>query len=351
VGVTSPIAVPVSVLDLAPVGSGSTAADALRASLDLVRIAERLGYHRYWVAEHHNMPGIASSAPAVLLAHLASVTERIRLGSGGVMLPNHAPLVIAEQFGMLEALHPGRIDLGIGRAPGTDPRTAAALRRSIGGLQEPDLPALLGELSGFFNGTFPADHPYRGITAVPALGNQPAIWLLGSSDYSARLAGLLGLPFSFAHHFAAANTLPALDVYRASFRPSAVLDEPYVMLGVAVLCADTHDRAAYLAKPADLSFLRLRTGRPGPFPTPEEAAAFHPTPAEKEALRSWSSSRIVGDPSEVRAALDELLVHTGADELMVTTMAHGPADRQHSYELLAELAGLPGSEPEVARAD
>jgi luciferase family oxidoreductase group 1 len=349
--VTPPIAVPVSVLDLAPVGAGSTAAAALRASLELVQVAERLGYHRYWVAEHHNMPGIASSSPAVLLAHLASVTDRIRLGSGGVMLPNHAPLVIAEQFGMLEALHPGRIDLGIGRAPGTDPRTAAALRRSIGGLQEPDLPALLGELSGFFNGSFPEDHPYRGITAVPALGNQPAIWLLGSSDYSARLAGLLGLPFSFAHHFAAANTLPALEIYRESFRPSAVLDEPYVMLGVAVLCADTHDQATYLAKPADLSFLRLRTGRPGPFPTPEEAAAFNPTPAEKEAIRSWSSSRIVGDPGEVLGDLGGLVERTGANELMVTTMAHGPADRQRSYELLAELAGLTSSGAEVARAD
>lgn len=331
---------PVSVLDLAPVGSGSTSAIALRSSLELVQTAERLGYHRYWVAEHHNMPGIASSAPAVLIAHLASVTERIRLGSGGVMLPNHAPLVIAEQFGMLEALHPGRIDLGIGRAPGTDQRTAAALRRPMGSLQEPDLPALLGELYGFFNGTFPEDHPYSGITAVPALGNQPAIWLLGSSDYSARLAGLLGLPFSFAHHFASANTLPALEVYRSSFRPSELLAEPYVMLGVAVLCADSHEQAMYLAKPADLSFLRLRTGRPGPFPSPEEAAAFNPTPSEKEAIRAWSSSRIVGDPAGVLASLSALVERTGADELMVTTMAHGLADRRRSYELLAALAGL-----------
>ncbi len=285
------------------------------------------------------MPGIASSAPAVLLAHLASLTERIRLGSGGVMLPNHAPLVIAEQFGMLEALHPGRIDLGIGRAPGTDPRTAAALRRTQS-LQEPDLPEQLGELYGFFNGTFPEDHPYRGITAVPARGNQPAIWLLGSSDYSARLAGLLGLPFSFAHHFSAANTLPALEVYRRSFRPSAELAEPYVMLGVAVLCADDHERAAYLSRPGDLAFLRLRSGRPGPFPTPEAAAAFNPTPHEKELIRSWSVSRIVGDPEEVGADLAALLDRTGADELMVTTMVHGHDDRVRSYRLLAELAGL-----------
>ena len=342
--------VPLSVLDLAAVGAGSTAAQALRASLDLVQEAERLGYHRYWVAEHHNMPGIASSAPAVLLAHLASVSDRIRLGSGGVMLPNHAPLVVAEQFGMLEALHPGRIDLGIGRAPGTDPRTAAALRRSLGGLQEPDLPALLGELYGFFNGSFPDDHPYRQITAVPAQGYQPAIWLLGSSDYSARLAGRLGLPFSFAHHFSAANTLPALGVYRESFRPSEELAAPYVMLGVAALAADTHEQAAYLSKSGDLAFLRLRSGRPGPFPTPEEAAAFHPTPHEKELIRSWSSSRIVGDPAEVLAALAALLARTGADELMVTTMVHGHDDRVRSYRLLAEIARLEPSVAEVAPA-
>jgi luciferase family oxidoreductase group 1 len=339
--VTAPaLDVPVSVLDLAPVGEGSSPAAALRSSLELVVAAERLGFHRYWVAEHHNMPGIASSAPAVLLAHLASLTTSIRLGSGGVMLPNHAPLVIAEQFGMLEALHPGRIDLGIGRAPGTDQRTAAALRRSLGGLREPDLPALLGELLGFFNGTFPDDHPYQPITAVPARGYQPAIWLLGSSDYSARLAGLLGLPFSFAHHFASGNTDAAVAIYRDSFRPSAVLDAPYVMLGTAVTCAETVERARWLARPGDLAFLRLRAGRPGPFPTPEEAEAFHPTPSEKEAIRTWTASRIVGDPDMVRAELSELVARTGADELMVTTMAHGPADRLRSFELVAELAGL-----------
>jgi luciferase family oxidoreductase group 1 len=340
----APIAVPLSVLDLAPVGEGSTPAAALRASIDLAVAAERLGYERFWVAEHHNMPGIASSAPAVLLAHLASATATIRVGSGGVMLPNHAPLVVAEQFGMLEALHPGRIDLGIGRAPGTDPRTASALRRGMGGLREPDLPALLGELLGFFNGTFPDDHPYRSITAVPALGYQPAIWLLGSSDYSARLAGVLGLPFSFAHHFAAANTDAAVAIYRESFRPSAVLAEPYVMLGVAVMCADTDERARWLSGPSDLSFLRLRSGRPGRFPTPEEAADFQPTPAEKEILRAWSSSRIVGDPDGVRSELATLVERTGADELMVTTLAHGHDDRLRSLELVAELAGLAPAE-------
>ncbi len=340
----SPIDIPLSVLDLATIGTGSNAGEALGASLDLAPLTERLGYHRYWVAEHHNMPGIASSAPAVLLAHLASVTDTIRLGSGGVMLPNHAPLVIAEQFGMLEALHPGRIDLGIGRAPGTDQRTAAALRRTTDTRRDPELPALLGELLAFFNGTFPDDHPFAKITAVPGLGHQPAIWLLGSSDYSARLAGLLGLPFSFAHHFSGGNTLPALQMYRESFEPSEVLAAPYVMLGVAVICADDDERAQWLSKPADLAFLRLRTGRPGTYPTPEEAADFNPTPGEKEAIRTWRSSRIVGDPATVRACLDDLVSRTGADELMVTTMVHGAGDRRRSFELVADVAGLDPTE-------
>jgi luciferase family oxidoreductase group 1 len=335
-----PLVVPLSVLDLAPVGEGSDPAAALRASLTLAAEAERLGYRRYWVAEHHNMPGIASSAPAVLLAHAAGVTSSIRLGSGGVMLPNHASLVVAEQFGMLEALHPGRIDLGIGRAPGTDGLTALALRRSRRGLEADDFPEQLVELIGYFDGRFPADHPFRSITAVPGLGYRPAIWLLGSSDYSARAAGLLGLPFSFAHHFAAGNTLPALEMYRRSFRSSDVLSEPYVMLGVSVVAADTDERAAYLAGSGKLAFLRLRSGRPGRYPTPEEAASYTFTPAEKEAIRAWTSSQIVGGPPTVRRGLDELLERTGADELMVTTLTHDPADRLASYRLVAEVAGL-----------
>jgi luciferase family oxidoreductase group 1 len=332
--------VPLSVLDLAPVGEGSDPAAALRASLVLAAEAERLGYRRYWVAEHHNMPGIASSAPAVLLAHAAGVTSTIRLGSGGVMLPNHASLVVAEQFGMLEALHPGRIDLGIGRAPGTDQLTALALRRSRRGLDADDFPDQLVELIGYFDGKFPEGHPFRSITAVPGLGYRPALWLLGSSDYSARAAGLLGLPFSFAHHFAAANTLPALAVYREAFRPSPDLPAPYVMLGVNVLAADTDERARYLAGSGRLAFLRLRSGRPGRYPTPEEAAAYTFTPAEKEAIRAWSGSQIVGGPETVRRGLDELIERTGADELMVTTLTHDPADRLASYRLVAEVAGL-----------
>jgi luciferase family oxidoreductase group 1 len=331
--------VPLSVLDLAVVGEGSSPAQALRGSVDLIREAEALGYRRYWVAEHHNMPGIASSSPPVLLAHLAAASSTIRVGSGGVMLPNHSPLVVAEQFGMLEALHPGRVDLGIGRAPGTDPVTARALRRSAAPLGADDFPQQLGELLAFFDGSFPEDHPYRAITAVPGLGYRPKLWLLGSSDYSAQAAGWLGLPFSFAHHFASANTLPAMAAYRETFRPSAELDRPYVMLGVAVVCAETDERARWLAGPGALAFLRLRSGRPGRYPTPEEAAEYTFTPQERRVLDGWRSAHVIGDPDTVRDRLAELVERTGADELMITTMTHGPADRLRSYRLVAEAVG------------
>jgi luciferase family oxidoreductase group 1 len=254
------------------------------------------------------------------------------------MLPNHTSLVVAEQFGMLEALHPDRIDLGIGRAPGTDAITARALRRSMHALSVDEFPQQLGELFGFFTGNFPAEHPYRQITAVPGLGYQPAIWLLGSSDYSAEVAGLLGLPFSFAHHFAAANTLPALDAYRRNFRPSAVLERPYAMVAVSVLCADDDERAERLAKPGAVSFVRRRTGRPGPLPSPEEAADYQFTPFEREAVRSWTSTHIVGGPERVGAGLQELVDRTAADELMITTMVYDHADRLRSYELVSQLA-------------
>jgi luciferase family oxidoreductase group 1 len=318
-----------SVLDLAPVASGSTVAAALRNSLDLAQHVERLDYLRHWVAEHHNMPGIASSAPAVLIAHLASVTSTLRVGSGGVMLPNHQPLVIAEQFGMLEALHPGRIDLGIGRAPGTDPVTAHALRRSMDPSAD-ELPTQLAELHAFFAGTYPR------ITAVPGAGQSPAIWLLGSSDFSARLAAQLGLPFSFAHHFMPHNTLAALDIYRRHFQPSPTLPEPYAMIGVAAVCADSDDHARWLHGPAKLSFLRLRTGRPSTFPSPEEAAAYDYAPDEREFIDNWTASHIVGSPETVRERLLDLQQRTGADELMLTTNVHDHADRLHSSTLIAD---------------
>jgi luciferase family oxidoreductase group 1 len=324
--------IPLSVLDLASVPDGSTSGDALRATLQLAKHTEQLGYHRFWVAEHHNMPGIASSAPAVLIGHIATVTERIRVGSGGVMLPNHAPLVVAEQFGMLEALHPGRIDLGLGRAPGTDPHTAHALRRSPAPLSADDFPEQLSELVDYFT-----PQARRSITAVPAEGNQPPVWLLGSSGYSAQLAGMLGLPFAFAHHFSAENTLPALSLYRQHFRPSAELAKPYAMVAASVIAAETDERARWLAGPGALSFLRLRSGRPGLMPTPEEAAEYPYTPAEQYMIDSRLSSSIIGGPDTVERGIEKLLAETEADELMIVTMVHDPADREKSYELVAGL--------------
>jgi luciferase family oxidoreductase group 1 len=321
--------VPLSVLDLAPIGTGSTATEALATSTALVRLAEELGFRRYWVAEHHGMPGIASSSPSVLIAHLAAVTDRIRVGSGGVMLPNHPPLVVAEQFGTLDALHPGRIDLGIGRAPGTDPRTARALRRGVDALGADDFPEHLAELLAYFRGEGP-------VTAVPATGQAPAVWLLGSSGYSAQLAGLLGLPFAFAHHFSAENTLPALELYRRMFRPSDVLDRPYAMVAAAVLCAPDDAQARRLALPSALQNLALRQGRPGPVPTPEDAAAYPYSAEERRFVEQRLGGQVIGSPETVRAGVADLVERTGVDELMVVTSTHAGADRLRSYRLLAQ---------------
>src|SRR5580698_2030000 len=315
-----PSSVPLSVLDLAPVPSGGNAAEALRATTDLAQHVERLGFNRFWVAEHHNMPGIASSAPPVLIGHIADATSKIRVGSGGVMLPNHVSLVVAEQFGMLEALHPGRIDLGIGRAPGTDQVTAAALRRSPEALSADDFPDQLMDLLGFFTGRWPEGHPFAQITAVPGRGYQPAMWLLGSSGYSAQLAGLLGLPFAFAHHFSAVNTLPALALYRQHFRPSEVLERPYAMVAAAVVCAETDERARFLAGSGALSFLRLRQGHPGAVPSPEYAAAYPYSEVEQAFIADRQATQIIGAPQAVSAGLASLLEATAADELMLTTM-------------------------------
>lgn len=315
-------------LDLATVAEGSTPARALAETTELARAAERLGYRRFWVAEHHGMPAVASSAPAVVVAHLAAATATIRVGAGGVMLPNHSPLVVAEQFATLEALHPARIDLGLGRAPGTDRLTARALRRSAD-LGADRFPDDVVEVIGYLDGT--ASHP----RAVPGAGYRPEIWLLGSSLFSAGLAGLLGLPFSFAHHFSPVHTEPALTRYREVFRPSAVLAEPRAMVAVAVVCAASDDEARWLAGPAALSALQLRTSRLGPLPSPETAAAYRYTDAERDLVESVTATHVVGDPSTVRRGLEELVARTGADELMVTTRVHGPADRVRSFELLA----------------
>ncbi|MFI8307500.1 LLM class flavin-dependent oxidoreductase [Streptomyces sp. NPDC085927] len=345
--------VPLSVLDLVTVGAGQTASDALRTSVELARFAEARGFHRHWVAEHHSMPGVASSSPAVILAHLAAYTERIRLGSGGVMLPNHAPLVIAEQFGTLEAMAPGRIDLGLGRAPGTDGATAAALRRSDR-LNEgaDDFPQQLAELIRFLDDDFPDGHRYRRIHAVPGpvqatspggvqSPHRPPVWLLGSSGFSARLAGMLGLPFAFAHHFSAQNTIPALDLYRESFSPSDVLDEPYALIGVSALASEDGNEARRQVLAAALNMVRLRTGRPGLVPTPEEAEAHPFSPVEQDFVDSWNANVVHGTPDEVRAGLDDLQKRTGADELMITANAHSGDVRLRSYELIADAYGLP----------
>jgi luciferase family oxidoreductase group 1 len=323
------IDVPLSVLDLAPLARDASATEALRATTSLARRVEELGYKRIWVAEHHNMPSIASSSPAVLIAHLAASTSTIRVGSGGVMLPNHPPLVVAEQFGTLEALHPGRIDLGIGRAPGTDQRTALALRRSMTGLSAENFPSELSDLIAYFSEPGP-------ITAVPGRGNEPAVWLLGSSGFSAQLAGLLGLPFSFAHHFSSANTVPALSLYRSSFQPSRWLSEPYAKVAVNAICADTDEQAQFLAGPASLAFLKLRQGRPEPLVTPEEAAAYPYTEQERAFAADRFADQAVGSPATVHRRLTDLLERTSANELMLTTMVYDVHDRMRSFELIAE---------------
>ncbi|WP_312871753.1 LLM class flavin-dependent oxidoreductase [Amycolatopsis acididurans] len=325
--------VKLSVLDLSPIPADGDAGTALRNTIDLARATEALGYHRFWVAEHHNMPGIASSATAVLIGHVAQATERIRVGSGGIMLPNHAPLIVAEQFGMLEAFHPGRIDLGIGRAPGTDQRTALAVRGSMAALSAENFPQQLAELMDYFE-----PDAARAVNAYPAVGHKPPFWLLGSSGFSAQLAGALGLPFAFAHHFSAQNTLPAVRLYRESFKPSAVLDEPYLMLGAAVIAAETDERAQWLAGPSGLTFLSLRRGRPIPLPTPEEAAEYPYSDLDRQFLQERFGSNIIGSPETVRKGMEKLLADTGADELMITTMVHGQADRVRSYEIVADLA-------------
>ncbi|WP_308201526.1 LLM class flavin-dependent oxidoreductase [Sphaerisporangium perillae] len=340
--------VPLSILDLATVGSGDTPTDALRVTTELARRAEEWGYHRFWVAEHHGMPSVASSSPAVILAHLGASTREIRLGSGGVMLPNHAPLVVAEQFGTLHALHPGRIDLGLGRAPGTDQATARALRRTATPDAD-DFPQQLAELTAFLDADFPAGHPYEHIRAVPGEASapgsgRPPIWLLGSSGFSAQLAALLGLPFAFAHHFSATNTIPALEMYRTGFRPSEVLDKPYAMIGVNALAADTAEEALRRARTTALGMLRLRRGRPGPLPTPEEAETYPYSPVERQFVQDWLSNVVYGDPATVRAGLEALRDRTGADELMITTGVHGGAARLRSFKLIAEAYGMKDSE-------
>jgi luciferase family oxidoreductase group 1 len=335
---------PLSVLELATVGTGQTTADALANTVAVAQAADRLGYRRLWVAEHHNMPAVASTNPPVLIAHLAAVTDRIVVGSGGVMLPNHAPLVVAEQFALLEALHPGRIDLGIGRAPGTDQHTALALRRDPKALSAEDFPQNLLDLLGLFGDERVQGGLAERFSATPAASSAPRVVLLGSSSFSAQLAGQLGLPFTFAHHFGSPHTVAALEIYREEFVPSALLRRPYAVVTANTLVADTDAEAARLALPGQLMRLSIRTGRLRPVPSLEEAAV-HP---ERAAAENMPSNAVIGGPERVVAELRTLAAETGADELMVTASTHGVAERVRSLELLAAAWGL--TAPEQAAA-
>ncbi|MFH1499135.1 MAG: LLM class flavin-dependent oxidoreductase [Verrucomicrobiota bacterium] len=319
-------------LDLSPILPAGGAADALRRSVDLVGHAERLGFRRYWVAEHHNIPGVASAATAVLIGRLAAATSTIRVGAGGIRLPIHAPLAVAEQFGTLEALFPGRIDLGLGRAPGGDPATARALRRTLGTRGE-DFPELLDELRGFFREATPGQ-PVR---AIPGEGLRVPIWLLSSSGFSARLAARLGLPFGFAGQFAPQAMEASFALYRREFVPSADLAEPYALAGINVIVAPTDDEARFLATSHQQSFLNLIRGRPGPLPPPVESMDGLWSPDEERMVGDMLAATVVGGPETVRRGLESLLERTGADELMANAAIHDHAARVRSYALLAEL--------------
>ena len=328
--------VPLSILDLSPISAGATGAQALRNSLDLAQLADRLGYVRYWLAEHHNLPSIASSAPDIMIGQIAAFTTRMRIGSGGVMLPNHAPLMVAERFKVLEALYPGRIDLGLGRAPGTDPATSYALRRRQGISEEDDFLERFNELMLLETRGFPAGHPFHNVRAMPADVKLPPIYLLGSSDYSAQLAGHIGAAFAFAHHFAHFDAAEAMQLYRDNFRPSPAHDKPFAILATHVICADSDAEAERLALSADLNIVRRSKGEHLPLASPEDAAAYDYTPADRARVAQNRARMAVGAPESVKMRLTPLLAATQANELMVTTMVFSHEARKHSYELLAQ---------------
>lgn len=326
---------PLSVLDLAPIVEGGDAAQALRRSLELARHVEALGYQRFWLAEHHNLDGVASSATAVLIAHVAAGTQRIRVGSGGIMLPNHAPLVIAEQFGTLATLHPGRIDLGLGRAPGTDGATARALRRTLAPPEHED--AFVDDVLELQGYLAPAD-PRRTVRAIPGTGTEVPIWILGSSLYGAQVAALLGLPFAFASHFAPAMLDRALAVYRERFRPSDTLKQPYAMVGLNVVAADTDAQARRLYTSLQQRFLGMQRGQRGPLPRPVDDIDAMWSAPERIAVERMLECAVVGSVDSVRAGLQALARRTGADEFIVSSPIHDGAARLHSYALLARAA-------------
>ena len=333
---------PLSILDLAHLRQGGSAEEAFHNARALAQRAESQGYKRFWLAEHHNISGVACSATSVLIGYIANATSTIRVGSGGIMLPNHAPLAIAEQFGTLESLFPGRIDLGLGRAPGGDWDAARALRGSAPGTGE-DFPALLDELRRYL------DEPKSSqrVHAYPGEGTRVPIWLLGSSDFSARLAGQLGLPFAFAAHFQPGPLLPALHIYRSSFRPSPILDRPYVMVGIPILVADSDEQAQFLATTPIQMFLNLIRGVPGPLPPPTKSLEW--TLEERQMVTAKFGAAIFGAPESVAARLNAFLEQTQADELIVVTNTYHFEDRLRSYELLANLAKQGRAEPQIAR--
>ncbi|MFD9721496.1 LLM class flavin-dependent oxidoreductase [Streptomyces sp. NPDC059076] len=328
--------VPLSVLDVVPVFEDGSATGALRDTVALAPRIEALGYHRYWVAEHHNTPSLATSAPGILIGQLAAVTDTLRVGSGGVLLPNHAPLVVAEQFGTLEALHPGRIDLGLGRAPGADSLTARALRRSPDRGPD-DFPRQIAELDGYFA---PGD-PGSGITAVPAADARPELWMLGSSPASAEAAGALGLPYAFAHQINPDASAYALELYRTAFRPSAHLARPRTLISVLTTVAESDQAAFDVAAPYLLGKILMRTARHfTSFPTAATARAHPYSAAERRFLDELAGPQLIGGPQTVREKLTALLARTGADEVMALTVVHGQEDRLRSFELLAEASGV-----------
>jgi luciferase family oxidoreductase group 1 len=331
---------PLSVLDLSPVTTATPASAALRNSLDLARLADRLGYARYWLAEHHNLASIASSAPEIMIGQVAAATAHIRVGSGGVMLVNHAPLIVAERFKVLEALFPGRIDLGLGRAPGTDPVTSYALRRRQDAREGDDFLERFQELMLMERRAFPPEHPFRSVRAVPDDVALPPVWLLGSSGYSAELAAAVGVGFAFAHHFAEYDAISGMRSYREHFKPSATLPEPYAILATAVIAADSDAQAERIAQSADLHFARRAKGDYAPFASPEEAAAYPYTPVDRERIARQRERAVVGGIESVKQRLDALIEATCADELMITTVAFDHAARRRSYELLAEAFAL-----------
>jgi luciferase family oxidoreductase group 1 len=329
--------IPLSILDLSPVSAGMSGPQALRNTLDLARFADRLGFRRYWVAEHHNLPAIASSAPDLMIGQIAAITKNMRIGSGGIMLPNHAPLMVAERFKVLEALFPGRIDLGLGRAPGTDPATSYALRRRQGITEEDDFLERFQELMLLETRGFPDGHPFHNVWAMPADVPLPPIYLLGSSDYSAQLAGQIGAAFAFAHHFATFPADEAMRLYRDNFKPSVSHDKPLAILGTHVICADTDEEAVRIAATVDLNTVRRAKGEYLPLASPQDAAKYDYTGVDRARIAQSRNRISVGSPATIKAKLAPLIEGTKADELMVTTMIFDHEARKHSYELLAKL--------------